>query len=349
MDPAFSLADELAGLPHHAGDEDELEFHPHTYADFAGASLDDELADLHSAGGSALDAELEGLHLHNDLASELGAGGGDLASELDPTFTTTSSCSASGSASPPPPRGDVDAATTVPQLAATTTQDLSAADLTATDSFLSLLSVEADETSRLEAAAAAYLKCVARCSAQREEQLRELRRLERDVSTPPPPPSIPASGSSTSDLFASSSEDFPPPTTPTRHRRNTSSTSTTSTIHPPPPTLLDTALFAPLYTSTSALLGSLTSLHEHAQVTKSSTADAARKLKTVKGLIAQWRGEVESVESSEAWIAQQHAHEAGGERRGKQWAEEQVEWCRKRWEGAEGLARSLLTPVTIQT
>ncbi len=102
MDPAFSLADELAAAGPSTyrhdnegvyGDEDELQFHPGS-----SSTLDDEFAQLHqhhhhgaSGAFESLDAELEALHLdsyghhggqlRNDLASELG--GGSLAAELD--------------------------------------------------------------------------------------------------------------------------------------------------------------------------------------------------------------------------------------------------------------------------
>ncbi len=78
---------------------------------------------------------------------------------------------------------------------------------------------------------------------------------------------------------------------------------TPSSSTTPPFSGLNSTFFTPLHTTTSDLLTSLTSLHEHTQITKSSTADAARKLKSLKTLISQWKAEQESVERSEALIA----------------------------------------------
>lgn len=355
MDPAFSLADELADLHQHqlSLDEDELQLHPHhPYYASQGEALEDEFG--HDGGlGLGLEAELEGLHLGaaqgvggQDLASELlgGAeGGSSLAAELgdvvDATYDRYEDMSPPASSRTAqfdsPPRT---ASTSVPQLPPTDIADT----LEATQSFLSRLSrlsstsntlsrettsgFEGEDTANLESAAASYLKLVSQSSLEREAQLRELRELDRRLERHTNPS---------------------PPTSPTHHRR-TPSLSSDTTITPPSTTstLLDPTLFQPLYTSTSSLLTSLSALHEHAQVAKSSTADAARKLKTVKGLIAQWKGEVESVGVSEAWIAS-HAGGKGGEGRGGEWVREQVEWCSKRWLEAERRAEVLLTPVSV--
>ncbi|TKY88870.1 hypothetical protein EX895_002111 [Sporisorium graminicola] len=387
MDPAFSLADELADLhhPHHDqhefddGDDGELQFHPHHHHHHhhSAYSLDDEFAHGGGAGMMGLEAELEGLHLEagpgrgHDLASELmgGEAGGSLAAELDPEFADRgtadgarySTAAHGGSASPdraasPAPAS---ASTSVPHLPPTDITDT----LEATQAFLARLSrlssssttakplessagFEGEDTANLESAAASYLKLVSQCSMEREAQLRELRDLDRRLerSTGPLNPSW-------SDRASTSipEESFSPPASPTssRHGRTTSlSSDTTVTLRTVAP-LVDTSLFAPLYTSTSSLLTSLTSLHEHAQVAKGSTADAARKLKSAKGLIAQWKAEMQSAEQSELWIAAHSDERAERERKGGVWVREQVEWCRKRWEEAEGRAGLLLTPVSI--
>ncbi|SNX87095.1 uncharacterized protein MEPE_05805 [Melanopsichium pennsylvanicum] len=259
-------------------------------------------------------------------------------------------------------------------------------------------SVEEGDTARLEIAAGGYLKLVSECTAEREAQLRELRELDRKfartfVDNPGGGFSLPSSGSFGSDLGM-----FSPMTTSTsqladlpeeqdrdafdqnsmlesptrsisrRHRSNASIRSdiTITDMAPVTPThtslhqtdTLDASLFAPFYTSTNALVSSLTNLHEHTQITKSTSADAQRKLKTLKGLISTWRMEQESVEQSEAWIAEHHTgsreEEEGGEeggktsgKVGKAWTEEQLGWCRKRIEQVEVRARELLTPVSI--
>ncbi len=65
-------------------------------------------------------------------------------------------------------------------------------------------------------------------------------------------------------------------------------------------------------------------------MTKSTTADAARKLKNVKALVDKWKGEMESVALSEEWIAQDQGEKGAG------WAKDQLEWCRGRIEGWRG-------------
>ena len=204
---------------------------------------------------------------------------------------------------------------------------------------------------------------VSQCSMQREAQLRELRELDRKLERDtacllPSTSSCYASDLSLTDLM---DDDQRFSTSPTQRplRRTTSSLSSDTTITTVPAlssdVLLDPALFAPLYTSTLSLVSSLNGLHEHAQVTKSSTADAARKLRTVKGLIAQWKGDVESAQVSELWIQQNqpspkhHAELTDHVDRltSKTWVTQQIEWCKNRIDQAEGRARILLTPVSI--
>lgn len=373
MDPAFSLADELSDFHHDELDaahyasgstlDDELH---HDVAHFAsGSTLDDEL--LHHGG---LDAELDGLHLHGhgqDLASELGGGGGRLADELEPDFATyqggeqldgemagQSSSMEAGLNSPSPPRpsrgADTSSTSILPLIPPGDISDT----LAATEAFISRLSTlsstnkastsdsavgtrEDGDTARLEAVAARYLKLVSQCTVEREAQLRELReldrRLERDL---PSFASLPTATSWSSDLVSS----------PTTHlnalpeeplQREEPHHSTQSEQAP-----LDNSHFTPLYTSTTTLLSTLTSIHEHTQVTKSTTADAARKLKNVKALVDKWKGEMESVALSEEWISQ-----TSGKERDGAWAKDHLEWCRGRIEGVEERARGLLTPVSL--
>ncbi|SJX64611.1 uncharacterized protein SRS1_15428 [Sporisorium reilianum f. sp. reilianum] len=342
MDPAFSLADELAELHHH-GEEEELQFHAHTFGG-SGTTLEDEFA--HEAG-LALDAELEGLRLGGveqlDLESELM--GGDVGSrlgaelELDPEFAADEAevvmarngaySAGMGDGSPAhsgsrgsPSRTATPASSIVPPTDLADTLECTQAFLSRLSrlSSTTTLSPEGEDTANLELAAARYLTLVAHSTTEREAQLRQLRDLHRRLDR-----SL-------------------PPTSPTHTR--TASLSSDTTITTPSP-LVDTTRFAPLYTSTSALLTSLTALHEHTQVAKSTAADAARKLKTVKGLIGQWRAEGESVLRSEAWIAAHGAEEGTGGKRGGEWVREQVEWCATRWDEAERRAAVLLTPVSL--
>lgn len=404
MDPAFSLADELADLHTYHDDlrahlsSEDLDFHPHHARYASGSTLDDEFATLD--GGAlefgSLDAELEGLHLHGhgqDLASELGSGGQVLDGERDEfaagqediasvgmsRHTSGHTSWSSGQSTPPrlAPSRAIDSptrsVTSIPTLAPS--QDISAT-LHATQSFLDRLSSlsstkdpttrsivtdasEGEDTARLESAAARYLTLISQSSMEREAQLRELRELDRKLERDLPTfsqPSFDLSASSSlstlpelEDPAAEESFDSSTDSSLPHHRRHraTSSIGSDSTIIPPTSSghLLDTQLFAPLYTSTLDLVSSLNGLHEHSQVMKSSTADATRKAKTVRGLIGQWKAEVESVEVSEARIRTYEEQELG--KRGDGWVREQVEWCKRRIEDVEGRARVLLTPVGV--
>ncbi|KAJ9474906.1 hypothetical protein PHBOTO_004797 [Pseudozyma hubeiensis] len=406
MDPAFSLADELADLhtrhddlSEHLPSDDDLAFHPHHTQYALGSTLGDEFATMD--GGAAefgsLDAELEGLHLHGhgqDLASELGSGGQNMDDERDgfaagqediasvgmSRHTSGHTSWSSGQSTPPrlAPSRSIDSptrsVTSIPTLPPS--QDISSA-LHATQSFLDRLSSlsstkdpttrsaavtdasEGEDTARLESAAARYLTLISQSSMEREAQLRELRELDRKLERDLPAfnqPSFDLSASSSlstlpelEDPAAEESLDSSTDSSLPHHRRHraTSSIGSDSTIIPPTSSghLLDTQLFAPLYTSTLDLVSSLNGLHEHSQVMKSSTADATRKAKTVRGLIGQWKAEVESVEVSEARIRTYEEQELG--KRGDGWVREQVEWCRRRIEDVEGRARVLLTPVGV--
>ena len=382
MDPAFSLADELN---FHAGnstdfDESELQFHPHSTLN---STLGDEFDHLHhqqseyedpstttqGVGGLSLDAQLDSLHLHPDqpcLSS-------DLATELDPHSIEASS---SGTRTPASSR---QVGSEISHLATTQTQEV-AESIAATSSFLSRLSGAGgvgEDTAKLEEGASRYLTLISQYTAEREAQVRELRELDRKVSRLL---SYPSSGMSSSfsndtllspstsgmelpDLVEDESSSLPSsptsPISPTKSRghRATASVESDSTITdltpltvPTDKPLLEGGLFAPLYTSTTTLLTSLTTLYEHTQITKSSTADAARKLKTLKGLISQWKMEQESVEASEEWISH-HSEKALGNagegRRESGWVEREVQDVKRLIEGFEGQALGLLTPVSI--
>lgn len=418
MDPAFSLADELAEL-HHTHDQgyEDDEFgqldhhnereHEYEYELHQGTEFGAEM------GYGPLDAELEALHLHthagHDLASELDAGarGGSLAAELDPNFAEGGSLAdeldtngLSGVASPSYTSSETPATATASSALSMLTASSCTAEvqesIQATRRFLSHLSclsasatvgtssaaageAAGEDTAQLEQAAARYLKFMSECTAEREAQLRELRELDRRLARDftDTAAGMGSSRSFGSDLALASrtlsdldeeddSHTFarlesPTTTTHSTHRATASlsSDSTITDFHPHPlssayPTLpLDPALFQPLYTTTTSLVASLNSLHEQTQITKSSTADANRKLKTLKGLIAQWKQEQQSLESSEAWI-QHHSQSdpesflSPGSSR-QTWLNEQIDWCTNRLQQVEGRARELLTPVSIVT
>ncbi|EST08790.1 hypothetical protein PSEUBRA_001489 [Kalmanozyma brasiliensis GHG001] len=365
MDPAFSLADELDLQRQHDNEEGELQFHPgldqydHYGHDFAsGSTLEDEFAHAGPStshfGATSLDSELEGLHLRGhgtDLASELGGGGGggSLADELDPSFTPEAMSRHASSAyeDTQPLAMEVSAPTLVVAPSEET--------LAQTEGFVSQLSLLSattpggeGDTAQLEAVATRYLTLLSQCTAEREAQLRELRELERRLDRDLPAFSLPSTSSFTSMPSTSSwASDLSSPPSGHRTSASISTISSDSTLTPPPSTvnlpLVESAAFAPLYTATGSLVGSLTTIHEHTQVTRATSADAARKLKTVRGLVDKWKSDVESVGESEAWIASQTAERG----RGGSWVREQVDWCRGRIEEVECRARVLLTPVSL--
>ncbi|KAJ1021348.1 hypothetical protein NDA18_005587 [Ustilago nuda] len=383
MDPAFSLADELN---FHAGnstdlDESELQFHAHSTLN---STLGDEFDHLHHQqseyedpstitqavlGGLGLDAQLDSLHLHPDQACL----SSDLTTELDPHSIEASSSGMRTSAY------SRQVGSEISHLATTQTQEV-AESIAATSSFLSRLSGAGgvgEDTAKLEEGASRYLTLISQYTAERETQVRELRELDIKVSRLLSYPSSGMSSSFSNDtLFSSStggmelpdliedeSSSLPSsptsPISPTKSRghRATASVESDSTITdltrltvPTDKPLLEGGLFAPLYTSTTTLLTSLTTLYEHTQITKSSTADAARKLKTLKGLISQWKMEQESVEASEQWIShhsEKGLGDAGKGRRQSEWVEREVQDVKRLIERFEGQALGLLTPVSI--
>ncbi|GAK66532.1 uncharacterized protein PAN0_013d4754 [Moesziomyces antarcticus] len=193
--------------------------------------------------------------------------------------------------------------------------------ITATHAFLARLSSLStqghdEDTAPLEVAAAGYLKLVSECTVEREAQLRELRDLDRKLAR---------------DLAATHT-----------HHRSASLDSIDSEATIREEEGLDGGMFAPVYASTSALVGSLGSLHEHTQVTKSSTADAQRRLKSLRTLLAQWNADHESTQHSLDWIATHSPHHQAGET-----AHSQLDYCRKRLDDAQMTATQLLTPQRI--
>ncbi len=193
--------------------------------------------------------------------------------------------------------------------------------ITATHAFLARLSSLStqghdEDTAPLEVAAAGYLKLVSECTVEREAQLRELRDLDRKLAR---------------DLAATHT-----------HHRSASLNSIDSEATIREEEGLDGGMFAPVYASTSALVGSLGSLHEHTQVTKSSTADAQRRLKSLRTLLAQWNADHESTQHSLDWIATHSPHHQAGET-----AHSQLDYCRKRLDDAQMTATQLLTPQRI--
>lgn len=200
MDPAFSLADELAGLDHPQ----------EQFSGSLGDSLDAELEALHihNQQGSTLDAELEALHLHEggNLASELDPtslhfGEGSLADELSsldhagslhfaegslandlssPSQPSSSSPSRNPSQHSPPRR--TASSESISLLAAAQERKIQDS-IAATTRFLSRLSsIEGGDTARLEGLAGGYLKLIAESVSEREGQMRELRELDRRLS-----------------------------------------------------------------------------------------------------------------------------------------------------------------------
>jgi hypothetical protein len=138
--------------------------------------------------------------------------------------------------------------------------------------------------------------------------------------------------------------------TKTLHRdfKSTASMGSDMTVTGGGEALVEASLFEPLHASTAALVASLGTLHEHSQVTKSSTADAARKLKALKALIGQWNAEQAAVDRSERWILQHGARlplPDGADV--PAWIALQLGYCAARFDDAEHRARVLLTPVSL--
>ncbi|KAN0062590.1 hypothetical protein ACQY0O_005122 [Thecaphora frezii] len=132
-----------------------------------------------------------------------------------------------------------------------------------------------------------------------------------------------------------------------------------------------------LQTTTQGLIASLTTIHEHSQVSKSAMNDAARRLRSLKTVMAQWRAEVDGVERSREWIereeklkssqaqAQPQAQAQGAAQRAttttsagttatvttenvREWTRAQMMRFEKVLEEAEQKAKVLLTPVPFQ-
>lgn len=315
MDPAFSLADELAELhtlPHNEFDDQQHFVHHH------GSGLEDEFDQLHlhQQAISSLGDELDTLHHHQgsslhhgeDLAAELGE------FEVDGMSREADSAAYCGG-------GDGRAAVSL------LGSEQIGGSMAATDHFVSLLSASTNEgdTVRLEEQAGRYLKLLSECTVQREGQVRELRELERRSRT-----------LVQHSQWASSEE------TPHSHSHNhtlsDASTITTETHQP-------AMGFSQLTHSTTTLLASLTSLHEATQVTKSTTADAGRKLKQLKTLISTYHAERDSVQASEVWISHQPPPTTTTNARDQ--VSHHVDYITQKLLEAESNAKTLLTPLSI--
>ncbi|PWN91369.1 hypothetical protein FA10DRAFT_65697 [Acaromyces ingoldii] len=100
---------------------------------------------------------------------------------------------------------------------------------------------------------------------------------------------------------------------------------------------------------TSSLISSLGMLHEHSQVARAEMGDAARRLRSLKTVLVQWRTEVEDVERSRSLIAAWEGQTAEGEFKRpddiKQWTKQQMERFEKVLTDAETRAKELLQPV----
>lgn len=100
---------------------------------------------------------------------------------------------------------------------------------------------------------------------------------------------------------------------------------------------------------TGSLISSLGMLHEHSQVARAEMSDAARRLRSLKTVLVQWRTEVEEADRSRAWIAAWEGQAAESEYKRpeniKQWTKQQMERFEKVLGDAETRARELLQPV----
>ncbi|EPQ31292.1 uncharacterized protein PFL1_01477 [Pseudozyma flocculosa PF-1] len=134
-----------------------------------------------------------------------------------------------------------------------------------------------------------------------------------------------------------------------------------------------------LLTTTSGLITSLTTIHEHSQISKSAMNDAARRLRSIKTVMTQWRQELDGVERSRELIERElaaaadgargagsgasngagagaAAAAAAGQRQGeverpkdvRAWTRDQMDGFGSLLEEAERKARLLLTPVSFQ-
>lgn len=106
---------------------------------------------------------------------------------------------------------------------------------------------------------------------------------------------------------------------------------------------------AHLRLATDALIGSLQAMHEHTQVARAASSDAARRLRALKGVLVGWKTETENVSRSEAWIeADRLASDTSKDdptRNVQAWTAGQVERAQRTIAEAEARAQVLLQPV----
>lgn len=89
------------------------------------------------------------------------------------------------------------------------------------------------------------------------------------------------------------------PTSPTLHRM-----SLPDRASDPVPSLDALSSLSHLRSLTSSLILSLSSLNDHSQIARASNAEAARRLKNVRTMARDWKGEVEEVEASRRRIGE---------------------------------------------
>lgn len=408
MDPAFSLADELAAYTS------------------PGDHLADEIDGMYGGakGGTAMDdlaSELQDVLLVGDHDTHYThMGGGSLADELFDQHLDLHRASSPSSPSMSSIAPHASTATTTPAATDSTSPIASSLRRSSsasvdeiarlTQAFLHRLAslsepaIDAEgnscsDTARLELLAAKVVQLLYQCTVEREAQIRELRDLERQASRLPHHRtfSLTSSQSHSSDLGPGStarlgfghgevqnerssddeddgfytgetSTDTLPSVSPSRARRisrrsNASLASDTTVVSAT--SLIDPSLFTELHTTTRLLLTSLTELHELAQVEKTNVTDAARKLKSARNILTQYRADDESVEQSLLFIAAQQSPITNANVSAittisktapaptptptpvsaKQWTEEQLDFCRRTLQEADTRARTLLTPI----
>ncbi|KAH8986133.1 hypothetical protein EDB92DRAFT_1802142 [Lactarius akahatsu] len=189
----------------------------------------------------------------------------------------------------------------------------------------------------LEALAADIISRLNETARDREEQVRELLKCEREfqriatevggadalagldaLEDPAPssaPPSAPAPAPALEPVaeelsFSHEWEGRPrrrTPAPPRRRRRRARRSRTPSPSRPPPPlpasgTVVAIPHLVHLRTHTASLVSSLTALSEHAQVNGAATTDAGRKIRALKNKLGGWRTDWDSAERSRARI-----------------------------------------------
>jgi hypothetical protein len=106
---------------------------------------------------------------------------------------------------------------------------------------------------------------------------------------------------------------------------------------------------AHLRLASGALIGSLQAMHEHTQVARAATSDAARRLRALKGVLVAWKTETEGVARSEAWIEADRLASASSKddpvRNVQAWTAGQVERAQRAIAEAGARAQVLLQPV----